>query len=815
MHSSRCISIHSTAACGKTPTSSSKLARLASLLLLTGVTLRVEAQTITVSNLWTLAAGSRAYVTAGATERGIAYNPLSNHVYVVSRAESTLRVAILDGDSGTELGFLNTTGVGGGTFALSCIDVADDGSIYAGNLSGGSTATPTYRLYRWVNESDPPTPLFVGNPGETDPGRWGDNLRVRGSGSGTQVLLGSGSGSSLASILTYTDDTLTAMTARRIVNTGIANSDLSKGVAFGIGDTYFGKNNGVANVRQLTFDLPAGTGALAANVPVEAGIGPIDVDPENNLLAGVNISNHRLVVYDISTPTAPALLAALPFPTPNVANGNGVGQVDIAGGRIYAVDTQNGIVAARIHIDTTPVPPVITTHPQNVTLVEGGFGSLSVAATGPRPFFYQWFFGDLPLVGATNSSLTLSNVTLAQAGTYSVVVSNAAGGVPSNPATVSVTPTVRSPTVLNPLWQLPAGSVPWLATDNTHRGLAYNPTTDHLLVVSRTPSNAIHVLDAATGAYLYNLNLEGVVPNATLPAINMIGVSDDGVILACNLTTDGTAAPLNIYSWGFEDSLLAPMTVFSGDPGNGLIGPARWGDSFDVRGEGIATQILLGTRSGTHAAILQTGDGVVFTSTPIQTDAAAGDFGLSVSFGSGDTFWGKASARPLRRIGFDLASGTGTTLALFSADSFPSGLSVIGVDAGNFLMAGIARENSDNVRLFSILNTPDQPLWLDTEFYPTDFPNDNATGAIDFGGGRLYALNSNNGIVAYSVTPPVVAPRLRYRIEGNRMILQWNGPATLLSSPTARGGYEPEVGAVSGFEVDLSRAAGRFYQLMK
>src|SRR4051812_41371572 len=89
-------------------------------LILTSSAINVGAQAInySVSNLWSIGTGAgRAYVTAGNTERGVSYNPINNHAYIVSRAVG-VKVAIVDGDTGAEVGFLNVTGVTGGTFAL-------------------------------------------------------------------------------------------------------------------------------------------------------------------------------------------------------------------------------------------------------------------------------------------------------------------------------------------------------------------------------------------------------------------------------------------------------------------------------------------------------------------------------------------------------------------------------------------------------------------------------------------------------------------------------------------------------------------------
>src|SRR5262249_16680118 len=62
----------------------------------------------------------------------------------------------------------------------------------------------------------------------------------------------------------------------------------------------------------------------------------------------------------------------------------------------------------------------------------------NVTAAGTSPLSYQWSFGTNILVGATSSTLTLTNVQLSDAGTYSVIVSNSAGSVVSSAATLTV-----------------------------------------------------------------------------------------------------------------------------------------------------------------------------------------------------------------------------------------------------------------------------------------------------------------------------------------------------------------------------------------
>src|SRR6185312_13181892 len=69
-----------------------------------------------------------------------------------------------------------------------------------------------------------------------------------------------------------------------------------------------------------------------------------------------------------------------------------------------------------------------------------GIASFTVTATGKVPLYYQWFGpGSSAVSGATASTLTLTNVQPAQAGTYFVQVTNAFGFAQSSNAALTVT----------------------------------------------------------------------------------------------------------------------------------------------------------------------------------------------------------------------------------------------------------------------------------------------------------------------------------------------------------------------------------------
>jgi hypothetical protein len=85
-------------------------------------------------------------------------------------------------------------------------------------------------------------------------------------------------------------------------------------------------------------------------------------------------------------------------------------------------------------------PPTILAQPQSLAVVAGASALFSVAASGPPPLSYQWFFNGTALAGATSAYYTLTNVQAANAGVYDVLVSNPFGSTTSADASLSVVP---------------------------------------------------------------------------------------------------------------------------------------------------------------------------------------------------------------------------------------------------------------------------------------------------------------------------------------------------------------------------------------
>ena len=116
---------------------------------------------------------------------------------------------------------------------------------------------------------------------------------------------------------------------------------------------------------------------------------------------------------------------------------SGVSASDAAG---YSVTVTNslGSVTSPAATLTVAVPPAIVTPPANATTVAGSNVSFTVTASGTAPLTFQWRKNGVNISGATSATLTLVNVSAADAANYSVTVTNAAGSSTSGSATLTV-----------------------------------------------------------------------------------------------------------------------------------------------------------------------------------------------------------------------------------------------------------------------------------------------------------------------------------------------------------------------------------------
>ena len=114
--------------------------------------------------------------------------------------------------------------------------------------------------------------------------------------------------------------------------------------------------------------------------------------------------------------------------------------VQFADAGTYSVVASNaaGTDASPDAVLTVLSPPVVSVQPADQTVVTGAPATFTIEAAGSTPLGYQWQFNSANIAGATDSDYNLASATPTNAGTYSVVVSNAYGSAISSNAVLSV-----------------------------------------------------------------------------------------------------------------------------------------------------------------------------------------------------------------------------------------------------------------------------------------------------------------------------------------------------------------------------------------
>jgi hypothetical protein len=164
-------------------------------------------------------------------------------------------------------------------------------------------------------------------------------------------------------------------------------------------------------------------------------------------------------------------------------------------------------------------PPIITNQPQGTNVFVSTTVTLAVGVSGSPPLRYQWRLNDVNLPGATNATLTLSNIQLATAGGYRVFVTNTVGSALSSVATVSVT--------------VP----PFLTIVATDASASEPGANTGLFTISRTGSNAAPLSvafsvsgNAVPGSDYATLSSPAIIPAGASSTTMLVTVLNDALL---------------------------------------------------------------------------------------------------------------------------------------------------------------------------------------------------------------------------------------------------------------------------------------------
>jgi hypothetical protein len=156
---------------------------------------------------------------------------------------------------------------------------------------------------------------------------------------------------------------------------------------------------------------------------------------------------------------------------------------------------------------------------------------------------YQWYLNGVAISGATSAILELSNVSSANAGSYSCLVSNASGSTLSSTAVVAVTTTTNPGRLINLSTLAVAGSGSQLLTVGFFTGGAGTTGSQPLLVQALGPVMATLVAPGVTVMPDPQLNL---FSGQTIIASNAgwgAPLSNHQAVTAADIATQATALP--------------------------------------------------------------------------------------------------------------------------------------------------------------------------------------------------------------------------------------------------------------------------------
>ena len=227
----------------------------------------------------------------------------------------------------------------------------------------------------------------------------------------------------------------------------VNNGKLTAGGSGGIGIYYRWTNPSSSGTSSLTVSGNAVVDTRDSKILIPSEASEVQVGAGSDGNGGIVFDGKSGTVYgdvtlqeDLEIGTDETLTigkdASLTVPDGKTLTNDGTINVE-SGGKLEGTTTGNG---------TLKIAPTITTQPQDVEVKENETATFTVKVTGTEPLSYQWQQSTdkgsswTNIASATSDTYTTGKTTMDMSGTqYRCVVSNSAGSVISDAATLTVT----------------------------------------------------------------------------------------------------------------------------------------------------------------------------------------------------------------------------------------------------------------------------------------------------------------------------------------------------------------------------------------
>jgi len=308
-------------------------------------------------------------------------------------------------------------------------------------------------------------------------------------------------------------------------------------------------------------------------------------------------------------------------------------------------------------------------------------------------------------------------------------------------------------------WAPGENGISYLGTGNTQRSISFNQATGNLLLGNGT---GVSILDGTTGVRRNFFNMTGV-SGGSGNAFNQVMATSAGEIFGTNLSASSTAAsPFKVYRWADEAAGIAG--TLSNTFNVSTATATRLGDASDITGSGNSVTFVTGKGGASpndvvgYYSFAFNGTNLTPTNNTV-AGAGNGSFRLGIAYDTAGNVVGKQTGGAAATSPYRIANGSTLSASWTPVSGGESAVDFVSLNG--FTLMATVDANSNAVRIYDVTglsgNQTLTPVLTLNNTVGAANPNINGTADLAFGAitgnsVNLYALNTNNGIQAFTIT---------------------------------------------------------------